>query len=137
MSRFTLPTVSGVQRCDYSLRRRCVNSWLYRRPCSPSPDSPDPAMFMPLAKIHCRPMPLRNELRVLDPFAIKVHDIKSPVRPSSQIDGMKPGIGRGEKLSVTLRSLGHIRCAGWNEDSPMDQIRQWLTHKGIALVRFA
>src|SRR6185503_10545462 len=83
--------------------------------------APDAAELGTCAPWHLVSGGAADEVRVLDKAAVKVDDVKCAVGAGGEVDGMKPGIGRGEKLAVLFGAPGDECWSAFLKDAAVDE----------------
>src|SRR5436189_5890921 len=102
------------------------------------PDAPDAPVLEAFAprRVRCD-FRVVAIVRVFDEAAIKIHDVKRPIRSGGQIDWMKPRIAGGQKFFVCLGASGDKSYALWLQHTTMYQVQQGFTDKGVAAILVA
>src|SRR6185437_920330 len=72
--------------------------------------------------------------RVLDEFAVEVHDIKTAVGSGRREHAVKPGIRRSQEIFARLCALGDEGRSIRQEAPALNQIVDRLTDKEVAVV---
>src|SRR5213080_2105286 len=77
---------------------------------------------------------IRDPLRVLDVFAIKIDHVKAAVRSGGREDRMEPRIGRSEKLFTHSGALGDECGTMRQEPAALDEVVDRLANKEVATI---
>ena len=75
---------------------------------------------------------LGDPFGMFDPAAVEIGDVQGAVGAGGQKHGMKPGIGRGQKLAIRHRSLRDERRTVGHQFAAMNEIAQRFADKRIA-----
>src|SRR5436309_11235657 len=78
-----------------------------------------------------------HEIRVLDEPAIEIDDVKAAIWSRRQKDGMKPRIGRGQKLPALFGSLRDEGNSARHEHAAMHEVQQRFTDERVAAIFLA
>src|SRR5262249_19303707 len=98
-------------------------------------DAPNSPMRLPLAPWHGGLEFVSNPLWMLYVFPIEIDHVKSAVRARGWEDGMKPRVGRREKLLTRLGAFGDERRAFGRKPAALDQVVYRFADEKVAAIR--